>query len=102
MFEFEQKVLRQQCYWVAELRADALQSEITLVLVVNPENGEIEGTIRFAGIVWMKLNYHGEEIDPEYMPILMGIQDVAQEGGRRYTITTDTVEISCPLKIEPS
>ena len=86
---------------MAELKVDALRSEVTLVLAVNPESGEIDGTIRFAGVRHMEMQYYRDEIDREDMPTLFGTQDVAQEGGRRYITTTDTVELGFLTRVEP-
>lgn len=106
--KFEEKFLRQSRYWINSIEIDALGLILEIQLVANPETQEIDGRLRFEQITCYDGNYHEYEgiydeskFDKDLMPTLLGIFTSKTNRGTRYTITTDTVEISLVTEKEP-
>lgn len=98
----EDKLFRQQVYWVGGLIVDMLKLEVRLLLIADPDIQEIDGVIIFKGCKQFAGQFHDSETyNPNYTPSLLGIMDMSEGAQTRYIITTDTVEISFTTLIEP-
>ena len=101
-YNVEDKLFRQQVYWVGGLIVDMLKLEVRLSLIANPDIQEIDGVIIFEECKQFVGQFHdSEEYNPDYIPSLLGIKDTPEATQTRYIITTDTVEISFTSSIEP-
>ncbi len=99
---FEDKLFRQQAYWVGGLMVDMLRLEVRLSLIANPDVDEIDGVVIFDGCKQFAGGFHESEVyDPDYIPSLLGIIDTLEGQQTRCIITTDTVEVSFTTPVEP-
>jgi len=100
MYEFENKVFRQQSYWINKLMIDEINKTITLELVANPDTQEIDGLISFTSVSNIhETNYDNDS--EEYIATLLGIQNLTNSKGTRYIITTDVSEVDFISENEP-
>lgn len=101
---FEDKLFKQQAYWVSELRFDSLIPCVYLQLVADPQTGEVECDVTFTGADEITCTKHGDsdETKNNYLCTLLGIIDTQESGKTRFIITTDTTELSFVTSIEPS
>ena len=101
-YNVEDKLFRQQVYWVGGLIVDMLKLEVRLSLIADPDIQEIDGVIIFEGCKQFAGGFHDSEtFNPNYIPSLLGIMDTPEEQQARYIITTDTVEVSFTTSVEP-
>jgi hypothetical protein len=88
---------------VSELSIDSLVPSIFLQLVANPNSGEIECDVTFFETNNISVKYHGssKETKSNYLCSLLGIDDTEDTNGVKYTITTDTTEVTFCTTLEP-
>ena len=104
MATIEEKLFKQPAYWVSELVIDNLIPSVYLQLIANPDNNEVECSVTFNKVQNITSNFHGkpEENKNEYLCTLLGIDDTKNINGTKYTITTDTTEVSFVTSVEPN
>jgi hypothetical protein len=100
---FEEKLYKQQAYWVSELSIDGLVPSVFMQLIANPNTNEYECDVIFREAKNISVNYDGgsDNEKSKYLCMLLGIDDSTDNGITKYTITTDTVEFVFYTAIEP-
>lgn len=100
---FEEKLFKQAAYWVSELSVDSLIPNVTMQLIANPHTNDIECDVIFPGVNNVTINFHGgdDDVKPQYLCTLLGIDIAEMNGVTKYTITTDTTEVIFTSSLEP-
>lgn len=103
--EFETKFLKHSNYWVNCIKIDVLTSTLDISLISNPEIQKVDCRLKFSEITQYYGTYHEydefDKFDPNYLQCLLGIFSYKFDNRRKYTITTDAIEISLVAKKEP-
>ena len=98
MSTFTEQLKKYPAYWVPRLTYNAVRQRVKMSLIADPEKEEVVAKLTFHRVTEARSSCaHAETTalnDSMHLPALLSVRDEPEGEAVRYTLTTDTTELT--------